>query len=140
ERAPTFRRFQPLARIACHDAVREQKLEVGANGGNSASNRGRGKADVLEVIDELAEHPARDVDRRGGALRRRVLDEAPDVAPICLERARRNALLERQEIAEPVDLEAELCAFVGHEAITARWTRRWQPRCTRCPRRVRSSP
>ena len=46
------------------------------------------------MVHELAQHPARDVDRRNGVLRRRVFDEPIEVAAIRLEGARRRALLE----------------------------------------------
>ena len=68
QRAPALRRLQPLARIAHDDALAEQEAEVGAHRRDVAADRRRREPEVLEVVDVLAKHARRDVERRGDAL------------------------------------------------------------------------
>src|SRR5256885_12135084 len=66
------------------------------------------------MIDELAEHATRHVDRRLGVLGARVRDQSFDIAAISVERLRRASLLQREEVAEAVELKAKLRALVLH--------------------------
>ena len=70
-------------------------------------------------------------------------DEPLGVAAIGLERAGRRALLERQVVAEAVELKSKHRAFVQHAPTLTESrarARSWRRRCRRCPRRGRSSP
>src|ERR1700759_3341732 len=59
QRPPALRRLEPLARILDDDAVREQKPKIGADCRDVASDRRRGEAEVLQLIDELTERTTR---------------------------------------------------------------------------------
>ena len=119
----------------------KQEAKVGADRRDVAPDRRRREADVLQVIDELAEDAARDVDRRRSRpSRARTSTSRSDVAAIGLERARRRPLLERQEVVEAVELKAKHRALVQHRPLTTPRTRSSRRRCRRCLRRGRSSP
>src|SRR5947209_5783428 len=73
------------------------------------------------MIDVLAQQARRDVDRPGHRLRVRILGEPREVALVRLLRARREALLERDEVGEALELESSrACVGVRHDAARAR--------------------
>jgi hypothetical protein len=105
QRAPPFRRFQAFTGVAHDVTFAEQKLEVRAHRRDVAADGGGGEAQILEVIDVLAQRARPDFAWRRSALYLLVGNEPLDVQLVRLACLYRRALLEGQEVVEPFNEE-----------------------------------
>src|SRR5690349_856052 len=102
--APT-RRLQAVARIGRHAAFSDQERVIGADRGYAPPDRGGAQSEVLEEVDELAQHRASELPGIAHALRGGELRQAAKIATVGLHGIRAVSRLERQVVAEALEAE-----------------------------------
>src|SRR5687768_14067908 len=105
QRAPPAGALEPLARIADHVPLAEQEAEVRPDGRDVAADGGWGEAQVLQVVDVVAQQLRIEVERTAGAARGREGGEPRDVAVVRLDGAAGGALLQEEEVREALEQE-----------------------------------